>query len=92
MADITTYYVAMPFLQDDEGTLVPGTAEECQSPGTALRRADTHELKLVTHVGPHRWRAVNVGFGGEGDGYIGQEVRFHASSWLVQASFEFERA
>ena len=40
MADITTYYVALPFLQDDTGTLVPGAAEECQSPGTALRRAE----------------------------------------------------
>ena len=40
MADLTTYYVAMPFLQDDTGMLVPGAAEECQSPGTALRRAE----------------------------------------------------
>jgi hypothetical protein len=40
MADIT-YYVAMPFLQDDTGTLVAGAAEECQSPTTALRRAET---------------------------------------------------
>jgi hypothetical protein len=38
MADIT-YYVALPFLQDDAGSLVPGAAEECQSPTTALRRA-----------------------------------------------------
>ena len=40
MADIT-YYVAMPFLQDDTGTLIAGAAEECQSPNTALRRAET---------------------------------------------------
>ena len=40
MADVT-YYVAMPFLQDDSGTLVAGAAEECQSPTTALRRAET---------------------------------------------------
>ena len=39
MADIT-YYVAMPFLQDDNGTPVAGTAEECQSSTTALRRAE----------------------------------------------------
>ncbi len=39
MADIT-YYVAMPFLQDDAGLLVAGAAEECQSPSTALRRAE----------------------------------------------------
>ena len=43
MSDITTYYVALPFLQDDTGTLVPGAAEECQSPTTALRRADAVE-------------------------------------------------
>jgi len=40
MADIT-YYVAMSFLQDDTGTLVPGAAEECQTPASALRRAET---------------------------------------------------
>jgi hypothetical protein len=40
MADIT-YYVAMPFLQDDTGALIAGAAEECQSPNTALRRAET---------------------------------------------------
>ena len=39
MADVT-YYVAMPFLHDDTGALIAGTAEECQSPGTALRRAE----------------------------------------------------
>jgi hypothetical protein len=39
MADIT-YYVALPFLRDDTGTLVAGTAEECQSSTTALRRAE----------------------------------------------------
>jgi hypothetical protein len=40
MADIT-YYVAMPFLQDDTGTLIAGAAEECQSSSTALKRAET---------------------------------------------------
>jgi hypothetical protein len=39
MADLT-YYVALPFLQDDAGSLIPGAAEECQSPTTALRRAE----------------------------------------------------
>jgi len=39
MSDVT-YYVAMPFLQDDSGMLVAGAAEECQSPATALRRAE----------------------------------------------------
>ncbi len=39
MADIT-YYVALPFVQDDSGELVAGNAEECQSAATALRRAE----------------------------------------------------
>ena len=39
MADVT-YYVALPFLQDDDGSPVAGAAEECQSPTTALRRAE----------------------------------------------------
>jgi len=39
MADIT-YYVAMPFFKDDNGSPVAGNPEECQSPITALRRAE----------------------------------------------------
>jgi hypothetical protein len=39
VADIT-YYVAMPFLQDDAGSPVAGAAEECQSSSAALRRAE----------------------------------------------------
>ena len=39
MADVT-YYVALPVFQDDIGKLVAGTAEECQSATTALRRAE----------------------------------------------------
>ena len=39
MADLT-YYVAMPFLQDDSGSPVAGAAEECQSSSSALRRAE----------------------------------------------------
>ena len=40
MADVT-YYVALPFTQDDDGSPVAGSAEECQSATTALRRAET---------------------------------------------------
>jgi hypothetical protein len=40
MADIT-YYVALPFSEDNEGTVVTGTAEEVQSASTAIRRAET---------------------------------------------------
>ena len=36
-----TYYVAMSFAQDDSGAPVAGAAEECQSPTSALRRAET---------------------------------------------------
>ena len=39
MADVT-YYVALPFLQDDSGLPVAGAAEECQSSSSALRRAE----------------------------------------------------
>jgi hypothetical protein len=39
MADVT-YYVALPFLQDDTGAPVAGAAEECQSSSGALRRAE----------------------------------------------------
>jgi hypothetical protein len=39
MADVT-YYVALPFQQDDTGSPVAGAAEECQSPSGAVRRAE----------------------------------------------------
>ena len=39
MADVT-YYVALPFLQDEGGSPVAGSAEECQSSSAALRRAE----------------------------------------------------
>jgi hypothetical protein len=39
MADLT-YYVAMPFLQDDTGSPMAGAAEECQNSSSALRRAE----------------------------------------------------
>ena len=39
MTDVT-YYVALPFLQDEGGSAVAGSAEECQSSSAALRRAE----------------------------------------------------
>jgi hypothetical protein len=39
MADVT-YYVALPFLQDEAGSPVAGAAEECQTSSSALRRAE----------------------------------------------------
>jgi hypothetical protein len=34
-----TYYVALPFIRTEDGT-APGEAQECQSEGTAIRRAE----------------------------------------------------
>ena len=39
MTDVT-YYVALPFLEDDAGAPIAGAAEECQSSSAALRRAE----------------------------------------------------
>ncbi len=33
------YYVALPFIRTEDGT-APGEAQECQSEGTAIRRAE----------------------------------------------------
>ena len=63
MADIT-YYVAMPFLEDDNGCLVAGAAEECQSPATALRRAEILS-RGAGHIGA-------VAFSRTGDPMIGE--------------------
>jgi len=63
MADIT-YYVAMPFLQDDNGTPVAGTAEECQSSATALRRAEMLS-RTPGHIGA-------VAFSRTGDPMMGE--------------------
>ncbi len=38
MVDVT-YYVALPFLQDDTGSPVAGAAEECQSSSEIRQRA-----------------------------------------------------
>ncbi len=40
MANVT-YYVALPFMRDESGEMIPGNAEECQSATSALRRAET---------------------------------------------------
>jgi hypothetical protein len=63
MADIT-YYVAMPFLQDDNGTPVAGTAEECQSSATALRRAEMLS-RTPGHIGA-------IAFSRTGDPMMGE--------------------
>jgi hypothetical protein len=63
MSDIT-YYVAMPFLQDDNGSPVAGTAEECQSSTTALRRAEMLS-RTPGHIGA-------IAFSRTGDPMMGE--------------------
>ena len=63
MVDVT-YYVAMPFLQDDSGSPVAGAAEECQSPNTAMRRAETMS-RMAGSIGA-------VAFSRSGDPMIGE--------------------
>jgi hypothetical protein len=63
MVDVT-YYVALPFLQDDTGAPVAGAAEECQSSLGALRRAEVLS-KAAGSVGA-------VAFSRTGDPMIGE--------------------
>ncbi|WP_024507405.1 hypothetical protein [Bradyrhizobium sp. ARR65] len=63
MADVT-YYVAMPFAQDDGGAPIAGAAEECQSPATALRRAELLS-RLPGNIGA-------VAFSRSGDPMLGE--------------------
>jgi hypothetical protein len=63
MANVT-YYVALPFLQDDSGEMVAGNAEECQSAATALRRAEMMS-RMAGSIGA-------VAFSRSGDPMIGE--------------------
>jgi hypothetical protein len=63
MADVT-YYVALPFLQDDSGSPVAGAAEECQTPSVAVRRAEVL-AKAAGSIGA-------VAFSRTGDPLIGE--------------------
>ena len=63
MTDVT-YYVALPFLQDDGGTPAAGAAEECQSSSGAIRRAEVLS-KIPGNVGA-------VAFSRSGDPMIGE--------------------
>ena len=63
MADIT-YYVAMPFLQDETGSPVAGSAEECQNLTGALRRAEAMS-RAAGSIGA-------VAFSRSGDPMIGE--------------------
>jgi hypothetical protein len=63
VADLT-YYVALPFLQDDGGSPAAGAAEECQSSSAAIRRAEVLS-KTPGNVGA-------VAFSRSGDPMIGE--------------------
>jgi hypothetical protein len=63
MADLT-YYVALPFLQDDAGSPAAGAAEECQSSSAAIRRAEVLS-RTPGNVGA-------VAFSRSGDPMIGE--------------------
>ena len=63
MANVT-YYVAMPFLQDETGSPVAGAAEECQNPSLALRRAEAMS-RATGSVGA-------VAFSRSGDPMVGE--------------------
>ena len=63
MANLT-YYVAMPFLQDETGSPVAGAAEECQTSSLALRRAEAMS-RAAGSVGA-------VAFSRSGDPMIGE--------------------
>jgi hypothetical protein len=59
-----TYYVAMPFLTDDDGSPVAGVAEECQNSAAALRRAE-----MLAHAPGH---VGAVAFSRSGDPATGE--------------------
>jgi hypothetical protein len=59
-----TYYVALPFQQDEAGSPVAGSAEECQSSSSALRRAEILS-KAAGSVGA-------IAFSRTGDPLIGE--------------------
>jgi hypothetical protein len=63
VADVT-YYVALPFRQDDTGSPVAGAAEECQSSSGALRRAEVLS-RATGNIGA-------VAFSRTGDPLIGE--------------------
>ena len=63
MSDVT-YYVALPFLTDEDGSPVAGAAEECQTSTAALRRAE-----MLAHGAGH---IGAVAFSRSGDPLTGE--------------------
>jgi hypothetical protein len=56
-----TYYVALPFVRDDEGTLSAGEAVECPNPATAIQRASAMVTGTVGAVAFSRTGDPDVG-------------------------------
>ena len=63
MSDVT-YYVAMPFMIGEDGSLVAGNPEQCRDSAAALRRAE-----ILTHVAGH---IGAVAFSRSGDPMTGE--------------------
>lgn len=63
-ASNVTYYVALPFTTDEEGSVIAGTAEECQTSSGALRRAEMM-ARVAGHIGA-------VAFSRSGDPLTGE--------------------
>ena len=60
MSDVT-YYVALPFLPDEEGDLVPGEAQDRQSAHAAIRTAEEMARKHGGAVAFSRTGDPNIG-------------------------------
>ena len=63
MGDVT-YYVALPLLQDDAGSLTAGKGEELQSQSAAIRRAESLS-KITGNIGA-------IAFSRTGDPSVGE--------------------
>jgi len=59
-----TYYVAIPFLADPDGSLVAGAAQECHNSAAAARRAE-----VLAHAAGH---IGAIAFSRSGDPVIGE--------------------
>ena len=55
-----TYYVALPFIRTEDG-VAPGEAQECQSEGTPIRRAEGRDPANAGAVAFKRAGDPNVG-------------------------------
>lgn len=65
-----TYFVALPFVETDEGMLAAGQAQECQNEASAIRRAEALAAK-PEHVGALAFkRSGDPGQGKFGDATI----------------------